>query len=49
MMEVAHTGTSVLYLGFSLLVVLFLVLDFVLLKAKSLPRLPASAARGRHT
>ena len=34
MTEVAHTGTPILYLGFSLLVVVFLALDFVLLKAK---------------
>jgi len=34
MTEIAHAGTPILCLGFSLLVVVLLVLDFVLLKAK---------------
>jgi tellurite resistance protein TerC len=41
---VAHTGTPVLYLGFSLLVVVFLVLDFVLLKAKGQHKVPVREA-----
>lgn len=32
--EVAHVGTPLLYLGFSLLVVLFLAIDFLLLRAQ---------------
>lgn len=38
--EVAHTGTPILYLGFGLLVVVFLALDFVLLKAKGQHKVP---------
>ena len=44
MNEVAHTGTPILYLGFSLLVVVFLVLDFVLLKAKGQHKVPVGEA-----
>lgn len=44
MIEVAHTGTPILYLGFSLLVVVFLVLDFVLLKAKGQHKVPVREA-----
>jgi tellurite resistance protein TerC len=44
MTEVAHTGTPILYLGFSLLVVVFLVLDFVLLKAKGRHKVPVGEA-----
>ena len=44
MTEVAHTGTPILYLGFSLLVVVFLVLDFVLLKAKGQHKVPVGEA-----
>ena len=44
MIEVAHTGTPILYLGFSLLVVVFLVLDFVLLKAKGQHKVPVGEA-----
>ena len=44
MTEVAHTGTPVLYLSFSLLVVVFLALDFVLLKAKGQHKVPVSEA-----
>lgn len=33
-MEIAHTGTPLLYAGFSALVVAFLVVDFLLLKAQ---------------
>ncbi|MBY0269211.1 MAG: TerC family protein [Burkholderiales bacterium] len=40
----AHTGSPILYLGFSLLVVVFLVLDFVLLKAKGQHKVPVSEA-----
>ena len=40
MTEGAHTGIPVLYLGFSLRVVVFLVLDFVLLKAKGQHKVP---------
>ena len=44
MNEVAHTGTPILYLGFSLLVVVFLALDFLLLKAKGQHKVPAGEA-----
>jgi len=44
MTEVTHTGTPILYLGFSLLVVVFLVLDFVLLKAKGQHKVPVGEA-----
>jgi len=44
MTAVAHTGTPILYLGFSLLVVVFLVLDFVLLKAKGQHKVPVGEA-----
>ena len=44
MTEIAHTGTPILYLGFSLLVVVFLVLDFVLLKAKGQHKVPVREA-----
>jgi tellurite resistance protein TerC len=44
MIEVAHTGTPILYVGFSLLVVVFLVLDFVLLKAKGQHKVPVKEA-----
>lgn len=44
MTEIAHTGSPILYLGFSLLVVVFLVLDFVLLKAKGQHKVPVSEA-----
>ena len=44
MTEVAHTGSPILYLGFSLLVVVFLVLDFVLLKAKGQHKVPVGEA-----
>ena len=44
MTEVAHTGTPILYLGFSLLVVVFLALDFVLLKAKGQHKVPVGEA-----
>ncbi len=44
MTEIAHTGTPILYLGFSLLVVVFLVLDFVLLKAKGQHKVPVAEA-----
>jgi len=44
MSAVAHTGTPILYLGFSLLVVVFLVLDFVLLKAKGQHKVPVGEA-----
>ncbi len=44
MTEVAHTGTPVLYLAFSLLVVVFLVLDFLLLKAKGQHKVPVREA-----
>ncbi|MFM9883677.1 MAG: TerC/Alx family metal homeostasis membrane protein [Burkholderiales bacterium] len=44
MTEIAHTGTPILYLGFSLLVVVFLVLDFVLLKAKGQHKVPVGEA-----
>ena len=44
MTEVAHTGTPILYLAFSLLVVVFLVLDFVLLKAKGQHKVPVGEA-----
>jgi tellurite resistance protein TerC len=41
---IAHTGTPVLYLGFGLLVVVFLVIDFVLLKAKGQHKIPLGEA-----
>jgi tellurite resistance protein TerC len=44
MTEVAHTGSPMLYLGFSVLVVVFLVLDFVLLKAKGQHKVPVVEA-----
>ena len=44
MTAVAHTGTPILYLGFSLLVAVFLVLDFVLLKAKGQHKVPVGEA-----
>ena len=44
MTEAAHTGTPILYLGFSLLVVVFLVLDFILLKAKGQHKVPVGEA-----
>jgi len=44
MTDIAHTGTPILYLGFSLLVVVFLVLDFVLLKAKGQHKVPVKEA-----
>ena len=44
MTAIAHTGTPILYLGFSLLVVVFLVLDFVLLKAKGQHKVPVGEA-----
>lgn len=44
MTEVAHTGTPILYLGFSFLVVVLLVLDFVLLKAKGQHKVPVGEA-----
>jgi hypothetical protein len=44
MTAVAHTGTPILYLGFSLLIAVFLVLDFVLLKAKGQHKVPVGEA-----
>jgi tellurite resistance protein TerC len=44
MTAVTHTGTPILYLGFSLLVAVFLVLDFVLLKAKGQHKVPVGEA-----
>jgi tellurite resistance protein TerC len=41
---IAHTGTPVLYLGFSLLVAVFLVVDFVLLKVKGQHKIPPGEA-----
>jgi len=44
MTAIAHTGTPILYLGFSLLVAVFLALDFVLLKAKGQHKVPVGEA-----
>lgn len=41
---IAHTGTLQLYLGFSVLVAVFLILDFVLLKAKGRHKVPVREA-----
>ncbi len=41
---IAHTGTPALYLGFSLLVVVFLVVDFVLLRVKGQHKVPVGEA-----
>ncbi|MBE0615794.1 MAG: TerC family protein [Burkholderiales bacterium] len=44
MIAVTHTGTPVLYLGFSILVAVFLALDFVLLNAKGKYKVPVREA-----
>jgi len=41
---IEHTGTLPLYAGFSLLVIVFLILDFVLLKAKGQHKIQVSEA-----
>ncbi|MBC7983425.1 MAG: hypothetical protein H7Y02_06175, partial [Candidatus Obscuribacterales bacterium] len=44
MNEIAHTGTPALYLGFSVLVVVLLLIDFWVLKAQGSHRVSVKEA-----